>query len=125
MHWKKKRIYTKFAQRKYDANICFLQSKPVANMVNATFATILTQVCKYGSKCGIYHVCCSFALEETYVCNLLALCKFGVNPFFRPVMKAEAQRQRCPLFRMLRLRSMEPFGTRKAKCHGHRALRAE
>ena len=84
-HWTKKRIYTKFVQRKYDANICFLQSKAAANMVNATFAIILTQVCKYGSKCGIYHLCCSFALEETYVCNLLALYKFGLNPFFRPV----------------------------------------
>ena len=48
-------------------------------MVNATFAIIFTHVGKYGSKCGIYHVCCRFALEETYVCNLLALFKFGVN----------------------------------------------
>ena len=70
-------------KRKYDANICFLQSKPVANMVKATFATIFTLVCKYGSRCGLYHVCYRFALEETYVCIIFALSKFDVNPFFR------------------------------------------
>ena len=86
IHWTNKRIYTKFAQRKYDASICFFQSKPVANMENATFAIVFTQVCKYGSKCGIYHVCCRFALEETYVSNLLPLCKFGINPCFLPVI---------------------------------------
>ena len=42
-------------------------------------------LCKYDSKCGIYHVCYRFALEETYVCIIFALCKFGVNPFFRLV----------------------------------------
>ena len=39
-----RRIYTKFAQSKYNANIYLLYSKPVANMVNAAFATIFTQV---------------------------------------------------------------------------------
>ena len=54
-------------------------------MVNATFATIFEHVCKYDSKYGIYHVCYRFALEETYVCIIFALCKFGVNPIFCPV----------------------------------------
>ena len=52
-------------------------------MVNATFATAFTYECKYGCKCGIYHVCHRFALEKTYVCNIFAPCKFNVNPFFR------------------------------------------
>ena len=76
----------KFAQRKGVANICFLQSKAVANMVTATFATIFARHCKYGSKCGFYHVCYRFVLEQTYVCHTFALCKFNVNPFFRPVI---------------------------------------
>ena len=45
-------------------NIYLLQSKPVANTVNAAFATIFTLVCKYSSKCGIYHVCYRFALVK-------------------------------------------------------------
>ena len=52
-------------------------------MVNATFAAIFTHFRKYGSKYGIYrHVCFRFALEQTYVCNMFALCNFHVNPFF-------------------------------------------
>ena len=81
---KKKWIYIKFAQGKDVANICLLQSKSEANMANAAFATIFTHDCKYGSKCGIYHVCYRFALEYTNVCNIFALCKFNENPFFRP-----------------------------------------
>ena len=42
-------------------------SKPVANMVNATFATIFAHQCKYASKCGIYHVCYRFALAKRTV----------------------------------------------------------
>ena len=84
-HWTKKWIYIKFAQHKDVANICLLLSKSVADMVNATFAAIFTLVRKYGSKCGIYHVCLRFSLELIYVCNIFALCKFNVNPFFRPV----------------------------------------
>ena len=57
-------------------------------MVNATFATIFAHLCKYDSKCGIYHVCYRFALEETYVCIIFALCKFSVNPFFRLAFRA-------------------------------------
>ena len=63
LHWTKKWIYLKFAQHKDVANICLLLSKSVADMVNATFAAIFTLVRKYGSKCGIYHVCLRFALE--------------------------------------------------------------
>ena len=43
-HWTKKWIYIKFAQRKYDGKLCLLQSKPVANAVNAIFGTIFTIV---------------------------------------------------------------------------------
>ena len=86
LHWTKKWIYIKFAQRKNIANICLLQIKAAANVVKATFATIFTLMCKYGSKCGLYHVCYSFALQETYVCNTFALWQFNVNPFFRPVL---------------------------------------
>ena len=57
IHWTKTWIYIKFAQRKYDAKICLLQSEAVANVVNAIFGTIFTLVCKYGSKYGIYRVC--------------------------------------------------------------------
>ena len=74
-----------FAERKGVANISLLQSKPVANVVKSTFATIFTLMCKYRSKCGLYHVCYRFALEQRYVCNTFALCKYNVNPFFRPV----------------------------------------
>ena len=84
IHWTKKWIYIKFAQRKGIANISLLQSKPVANVVKSTFATIFAHQCKYGSKCGLYHVCYRFALEQRYVCNTFALCKYNVNPFFRP-----------------------------------------
>ena len=35
-----------FAQRKGVANISLLQSKPVANVVKSTFATIFTLMCK-------------------------------------------------------------------------------
>ena len=55
----------------------------VADMVDATFAAIFTHVRKYGSKCRIYLVCFRFALEQAYVCNMFALCKFHVNPFFQ------------------------------------------
>ena len=82
--WTKKWIYIKFAQRKGIANISLLQSKPVANVVKSTFATLFAHQCKHGSKCGLYHVCYRFALEQRYVCNTFALCKFNVNPFFRP-----------------------------------------
>ena len=61
-NWTKKWIYIKFGQRKYVD--MFAQSKPVANMVNTTFASIFTLVCKYGSNCGIYHVCYRFALDK-------------------------------------------------------------
>jgi len=54
-------------------------------MVKSTFATIFTLMSKYGSKCGLCHVCYRFALEQRYICNTFALCKFNVNPFFRPV----------------------------------------
>ena len=84
-HWTKKWIYIIFAQRKAVANISLLQSKPVANVLKSTFATIFTLMCKYDSKCGLYHVCYRFALEQRYVCSTFALCKFNVNPFFRPV----------------------------------------
>ena len=76
----------KFAQRKGVANICFLQRKAVANMVKATFATIFAHECKYGSKCGFYYVCYRFVLEQTYVSNTFAMCKFNLNPFFRRVI---------------------------------------
>ena len=82
----KKWTYIKFSQHKYDAKICLLQSKPVTNAVNATFGTIFTLVCKYGGKYGIYRVCYRFALEQTYLCIIFALCKFDANPFFRPVI---------------------------------------
>ena len=87
-HWTKKWIYIIFAQRKGVANISLLQSKPVANVVKSTFATTFTLMCKYGSKCGLYHVCYRFALEQRYAWNTFALCKFNVNPFFRPVHRA-------------------------------------
>ena len=80
MNWTKKWIYIK-----YDAKICLLQRKPVANAVNAIFGTIFTLVCKYGSKYGIYRVFYRFALEQTYFCIIFALCKFDGNPFFGPV----------------------------------------
>ena len=70
---------------KYYAKICFLTSKLVANMVKATFATIFAHQC----KCSFQHICFRFALEETYVCVIFAMRKFGrfgVNPFFRPVI---------------------------------------
>ena len=70
-HWTKKWIYIKFAQHKDVANICLLLSKSVADMVNATFAAIFTLVRKYGSKCGIYHLCPRFSLELIYVRNIL------------------------------------------------------
>ena len=54
-------------------------------MVKATFATIFARHCKYGSKCGLYHVCDRLALEETYVCNTFERRKFIVNPFVCPV----------------------------------------
>lgn len=38
IHCTKKWIFTKFAQRKHNANIRPLQSKPAANVANATFA---------------------------------------------------------------------------------------
>ena len=76
----------KFAQRKYDAKICLLQSKPVANDVNAVFGTIFTLVCKYVSKYGIYRVCYRFALEQIYFCIIFALWKLDANPFFCPVI---------------------------------------
>ena len=69
----------KFAHRKGVANICFLQSKAVANMVKVIFA----HECKYGCKCGFYHVYYRFVLEQTYVSNTFAMCKFNLNPFFR------------------------------------------
>ena len=72
----------KFAHSKGVANICFLQSKAVANMVKAIFA----HECKYGCKCGFYHVYYRFVLEQTYVCNTFAMCKFNLNPFFRRVI---------------------------------------
>ena len=81
----KKWIYIKFTQRKGVANISFLHSKAVANVVKATFAIIFAHQCKYGSKCGLYHVCYRFTLKQTYVCNTFALSKFNVNPFFPPV----------------------------------------
>ena len=87
-HWTKKWIYIKLAQRKGTANISLLQSKPVANVVKSTFATIFAHQCIYGSKCGLYHVCYRFALEQRFVCNTFALCKYNVNPFFRPVYVA-------------------------------------
>ena len=40
------KLSQKFAHRKDVANICFLQSKAVANMVKATFATIFAHECK-------------------------------------------------------------------------------
>ena len=43
-HWTKKWICIKFAQCKYDGKLCLLQSKPVANAVNAIFATIFAQL---------------------------------------------------------------------------------
>ena len=98
IHWTKKWIYIKLAQRKGVANICFLQSKAVANMVKSTFATIFAHQCKYGSKCGLYHVCCSFDLEQTYVCNIFALCKFNVNSFFRPVKGEKPNREEAPKY---------------------------
>ena len=64
IHWTKKWIYIKFAQRKYDGKLCLLQSKPVANAVNAIFGTIFTMVCKYDSKYDIYRVCYRFALSK-------------------------------------------------------------
>ena len=82
IHWTNKWIYNKFAPLKGVANICFLQSKPVANVVKATFATIFTETCKYGSKCGLYYVCYRFVQEQTDVCNTFSLCKFDVNPIF-------------------------------------------
>ena len=85
LRWTKKWIYIKFAQRKGIANISLLQSKPVANVVKSTFATIFARQCKYGSKCGLYYVCYRFALEQRYVCNTFALRKYNVNPFFSPV----------------------------------------
>ena len=72
----------KFAHRKGVANICFLRSKAVANMVKAIFA----HECKYGCKCGFYHVYYRFVLEQTYVSNTFAMCKFNLNPFFRRVI---------------------------------------
>ena len=81
--------FHQFAQRKYDAKICLLQSKPVANEVNAIFATIFAHQCKYGTKYGIYGVCNRFALEQTYFCIIFALSKFDVNPFFRPAKSTE------------------------------------
>ena len=80
-HWTKKCIYIKFAQRKYDAKICLLQSKPVANAVKAIFATIFAHQCEYDTKYGLYGVCYRFALEQTYFCIIFALSKFDVNPF--------------------------------------------
>ena len=74
-----------FAQRKYDAKICLLQSKPVAKAVKAIFATIFAHQCKYGTKYGLYGVCYRFALEQTYFCIIFALCKFDANPFLRPL----------------------------------------
>ena len=77
-HWTKKWIYIKFAQHKYDAELCLLRSKPVANAVNAIFGTIFTLVCKYGSKYGIYCVCYRFALEQTvlhHICAVQIWCK--------------------------------------------------
>ena len=76
IHLTKKWICIKFSQCKDIANICLLQSKPVANVVKATFATISTLICKYDSKSGLSHFCYNFALEERYVCNTFALCKF-------------------------------------------------
>ena len=84
-HWTKRWICIKFVPRKYDAKICLLQSKPLANAVNAIFVTIFAHQCKYGTKYGIYGVCYSFALEQTYFCIIFALSKFDVNPCFRPV----------------------------------------
>ena len=48
------------------------------------------ETCSKHGKCHIcYHIAhlCKyrFALEETYLCIIFALCKFGVNPFFCPV----------------------------------------
>ena len=43
-------------------------------------------MCKYGSKCGLYHVCCGFARKETYFCIIFGLYKFGLNPFFSSVV---------------------------------------
>ena len=60
-------ICIKFAQRKYEAKICLLQSKPVANAVNAIFATIFEHWC------------------ITYFYIVFVLSKFDVFPFFRPV----------------------------------------
>ena len=66
----------KFAQRKYDAKMCLLQGKPVANAVKVIFAAIFAH---------LYGVCYRFALEQTHFCIIFALSKFDVNPFFRPV----------------------------------------
>ena len=90
-HWMKKRIYIKFAQRKYDANICFLQSKPLANMVKATFATIFTLIFTIFtlSWCANMVANVAFTMFATglfwrkRVCIVFALCKFNVNLFFR------------------------------------------
>ena len=50
----------KLPQHKGVANICFLQSKAVANMVKATFANLFVHQCEYISKCAFYHVCYRF-----------------------------------------------------------------
>ena len=59
-HSTKKWIEIKFAHRKGISNICLLQNKPVVNVVKATFATIFTLMCKYGSKCGFSVTVCKF-----------------------------------------------------------------
>ena len=59
------------AQITYDAKICLLQSKPVANAVKAIFATTFAHQCKYGSKYGLYGVCYRFALEQTYYKHII------------------------------------------------------
>ena len=87
IHWTKNWICIKFAQRKYDAKICLLRSKPVAKAVKSIFGTIFAHQSKYGSKYGIYEVCYRFAPEQTYFCIIFALSKFDANPFFLPVIR--------------------------------------
>ena len=50
-----------------------------------TLKTSNWHISRLQCKCGLYYICFRFALEETYVCVIFAMRKFGVNPFFRPV----------------------------------------
>ena len=74
-HALKKWIYIKFGQRKYDANICLLQWKPVANVANAIFGTIFTHQFKYGTKYDICNVFFAANICLHHICAVQIWCK--------------------------------------------------